>query len=133
MKAEQTGLYERIWRVVERIPEGRVATYGQIARLARIGNSPRTVGYALHSLPEGLPIPWHRVVNAGGMISFPAGSTSHARQKRLLEAEGIIFQGQKIDLEERRWGAGAGLKRRGAQGKRPAGGRNKWSREKGES
>jgi methylated-DNA-protein-cysteine methyltransferase related protein len=132
VKAEETGLYERIWRVVERIPEGRVATYGQIARLARIGNSPRTVGYALHSLPDGLPIPWHRVVNAAGMISFPAGSTSHARQKRLLEAEGIMFRGKKTDLEERRWEPGAGLKKRGAWGKRPAGKRNKGSREKDE-
>ncbi len=103
MNAGRAGLYERIWSVVERIPRGRVATYGQVARLARIGNSPRVVGYALHSLPEGLPVPWHRVINAQGRISLPKRSGAYARQRRLLEAEGIVLVNDRIDLATFGW------------------------------
>ncbi|MBD3162880.1 MAG: hypothetical protein GF346_10755, partial [Candidatus Eisenbacteria bacterium] len=52
-------LYRRIWETVNRIPPGRVATYGQIATLAGLPGQPRLVGYALHRLPEGSPVPWH--------------------------------------------------------------------------
>ncbi len=105
MKAGNSGLYERIWRAVERIPDGRVATYGQIARLARIGKSPRVVGYALHSLPEGLPVPWHRVINARGMISRPRRSGAYSRQRKLLEAEGVRFVNDRVDMELYGWRA----------------------------
>ena len=52
--------YRRIWAVVARIPKGRVATYGQVARLAGLPNHPRLAGYALHALPARTRVPWHR-------------------------------------------------------------------------
>ena len=62
--------YQRIYAVVRQIPEGRVATYGQVASLAGLAGQARQVGYALHALPDGTAVPWHRVVNASGGISL---------------------------------------------------------------
>lgn len=84
-------LYERIYAVVRRIPRGSVATYGQIAALAGIPFHARQVGYALHSAPSGVSIPWHRVINAQGRISTRAGSGGDLVQRALLEKEGITF------------------------------------------
>lgn len=98
-----TGLYEKIWRVVARIPRGKVATYGQIARLAGLVNGARRVGYALHALPPGFPVPWQRVINAQGRISFPPSHPNHRKQKKLLGGEGIWIAGERIDLTKYRW------------------------------
>ena len=98
--------YQRIWDVVAEIPYGRVATYGQIARIAGLGSQARQVGYALHNTPDGLDLPWHRVINAQGRISFPRGSTSYRRQRELLEAEEIEFIDGRLDLSAYRWQPG---------------------------
>lgn len=98
--------YERIWQTVSRIPHGRVATYGQIARLAGFGKRARLVGYALHRTPEHFDIPWHRVINARGRISFPAGSAHYREQRDRLRAEDIPFVGGRIDLQQYRWRPG---------------------------
>ncbi len=98
-----TSLHERIWEMVRRIPPGRVATYGQIARLLGLGRSARLVGYALHSLPHGMPVPWHRVINARGAISFPPASPHFGRQRELLAREGIPLAGGRIDLARFGW------------------------------
>jgi len=100
---ESSGLYKKIWNIVNQIPEGKVATYGQITRLAGIGQNARLVGYALHKLPEGSSVPWHRVINASGKISLRTGKGYHDIQKMLLEKEGIIFRNDKIDLEKYGW------------------------------
>jgi methylated-DNA-protein-cysteine methyltransferase-like protein len=94
--------YEKIWKVVQKIPYGRVATYGQIARLAKMDGMPRLVGYALHALPQGKKVPWHRVINAAGRISL-VGPVAR-KQRVLLESEGIEFsESGKINLHEFRW------------------------------
>jgi methylated-DNA-protein-cysteine methyltransferase-like protein len=100
-----SGLHERIWKTVRRIPKGRVATYGQIARVAGLRSHARLVGYALHSLPPGFPVPWHRVINAKGRISLPERNRHRQLQRKLLEAEGIRFKRDRIDLEEFGWEA----------------------------
>lgn len=98
------GTYQRIYRVVQRIPKGRVATYGQVAQLAGIGGHARQVGYALHALPDGSDVPWHRVVNARGTISRRADPGSDRLQELLLAAEGIEFDARgRIALERFRW------------------------------
>jgi len=97
-------LRERIYGVVARIPRGRVATYGQIAQLAQAGGHARQVGYALHALPEGSPLPWHRVVNAQGRLSSRANPAAAAYQRALLESEGLRFSADgKLDLRATRW------------------------------
>jgi methylated-DNA-protein-cysteine methyltransferase-like protein len=94
--------HQRIYAIVARIPRGRVATYGQIARMARLPGQARLVGYALHALPTGSGLPWQRVLNAKGEISV--GGESGARQRKLLEEEGIRFDAKgRIDLVRFQW------------------------------
>jgi methylated-DNA-protein-cysteine methyltransferase-like protein len=95
--------YELIWSVVRKIPRGRVATYGQIAELAGLEGHARQVGYALHNLPAGSDVPWHRVINAKGEISERTGGDSHELQRMLLEAEGVEFAKGRVDLGKHRW------------------------------
>ena len=100
--AAPDGLHGRIHRVVSRIPRGRVATYGQVARLAGLRGQARLVGYAMHALPAGTRVPWQRVVNARGEISLPGASA--VRQRKLLEGEGVRFdQRDRIDLDSFLW------------------------------
>jgi len=96
--------FDQVYRVVAMIPAGRVATYGQIA--AYLGNprAARTVGWALHSIPAGLDLPWHRVVNSQGRISGPAGAHRAREQRWLLEEEGVTFDERgSIDLSVYGW------------------------------
>jgi methylated-DNA-protein-cysteine methyltransferase-like protein len=102
MPANET--YQRIYRVVDRIPRGRVATYGQIAQLAGVPGHARQVGYALHSLPDGQAIAWHRVINAKGEISVRSDGRSERLQRALLEREGVEFDdAARISLHRFRW------------------------------
>jgi methylated-DNA-protein-cysteine methyltransferase-like protein len=98
------GLYERIYGAAGRIPFGRVATYGQIARIAGIPGHARQVGYALHALPYGSDVPWHRVINAKGGISTRSDPQFPELQRRLLEAEGVVFdKSGRTDLDRFQW------------------------------
>jgi methylated-DNA-protein-cysteine methyltransferase-like protein len=97
------GSYEAVWEYVRRIPKGKVTTYGRIAQAIGLPGQARLVGYALHNLPHGSLIPWHRVVNILGKISFPPGSGNFSRQESLLKKEGILFSGGKIDLSRFGW------------------------------
>lgn len=98
------GGYGPIYAVVRRIPKGRVATYGQVAAFAGRPGRARQVGYAMHALPEGSGVPWQRVINASGRISFHPDSMEHAVQRALLEAEGVAFgPGGSISLERFGW------------------------------
>ena len=94
---------ERIYEMVRRIPRGKVATYGQIARLAGYSGHARQVGYALSALPEANDVPWQRVINAQGKISTRSMPDLPNPQAELLEAEGIHFEDGKIDLGRYRW------------------------------
>jgi methylated-DNA-protein-cysteine methyltransferase-like protein len=96
-------LYARIYAQVRRIPRGRVATYGQIAELAGLPNHARLVGYALHAL-EDEGVPWQRVINARGQVSPRSVPDWDGLQRRLLEDEGIEFDGRgRIDLGRFGW------------------------------
>ncbi len=103
--ANPTGVRARIYAVVARIPGGRVATYGQVARLADLPGQARQVGYALAALPAASAIPWHRVVNAQGRISLRRdGGPAGAVQRRRLERERVRFDRTgSIRLELYRW------------------------------
>ncbi len=97
--------YLRIYDVVRRIPRGRVATYGGVAAAAGLPHAPRVAGYALHALPQGSPIPWHRVVGAGGRLSLARLSPDGATTQRLrLEREGVRFDGRgRVMLDAHEW------------------------------
>ena len=97
--------YRRIYLVVARIPRGRVAPYGQVARLAGLPGRARLVGYALAAIPDGSRLPWHRVVNARGQVSPRADGGPWDRIQRMrLEQERVRFDGRgAIALAVFRW------------------------------
>lgn len=94
-----------ILAAVRRIPPGWVATYGQVAAVAGLPRRARLVARVLAKLPDGMEVPWHRVINAGGRVSFAASrGGSDARQVALLKAEGVEFDaGGRCELERFRW------------------------------
>lgn len=96
-------MYERFYEVIRRIPRGKVATYGQVARLAGYPRSARQVGYALAGISPELNVPWHRVINAKGEISL-ADPEDRQEQAELLRAEGVEVLG-RIDLARYGWEA----------------------------
>ncbi|GMW07227.1 MAG: MGMT family protein [Gammaproteobacteria bacterium] len=104
--------YQRIYEAVARIPRGRVASYGAIARAAGLPGGARLVGRALSECPAW--VPWHRVVNAAGRIALPERSAAGAEQRRRLRAEGVVVNGGRVgtpafvvplaDLDALLWG-----------------------------
>ena len=100
---EKNLVYQRFYALVDSIPEGRVATYGQIAREAGLPRHSRHVGHALRALPAGSKLPWYRVVNSKGEIS-PRPSACYPKQKTLLRAEGVRMDRRgRIDLRKYGW------------------------------
>jgi methylated-DNA-protein-cysteine methyltransferase-like protein len=96
-----------ILAVVERVPRGKVTTYGAVAERAGWPRRARLVGRVLAGLPVGSRIPWHRVVASGGRIAFPAGSDACEEQLRRLRREGIVTVRGRVDLRAHGWTATA--------------------------
>jgi methylated-DNA-protein-cysteine methyltransferase-like protein len=94
---------ERIYRIVARIPRGSVSTYGWVAERAGLPRHARLVGHSLRRLPNNRKIPWHRVINAQGRISFPRGSAPYVLQRRRLEQEGVHMVGGRVNLKQFGW------------------------------
>ena len=100
--------YEQVWALVRQIPSGRVASYGQITKIltqpegvsfdAYQMSASRWVGLAMAACPDD--VPWQRVINSQGKISHPEA----AKQKKLLEEEGVFFSKDKLNLDEYQWG-----------------------------
>lgn len=97
--------YDRIYRAVRKIPKGRVATYGDIAQLAGFPGRARQVGYALHALPNGSSVPWHRIINASGRISLPPEGGGLEQRFRLMEEGVPVDPGGKVRLAQHRFRA----------------------------
>ncbi len=96
---KRTDLSEAIIASIRRIPKGRIATYGSIARQAGNPRAARQVARVLHACSRTENLPWHRVINSQGRISLPR-VRGYERQKRLLIAEAIVFgDGDRVDLE----------------------------------
>lgn len=93
----------RILAAVRRIPRGRVCTYGDVADVAELPRRARLVGTVLRQTPASRDLPWFRVINAGGRISFPVGSDAYRRQRSRLEAEGVVFVSGRVDLKRYGW------------------------------
>ena len=104
---DRDGFFTRVYDMVEQIPCGEVATYGQIALLVGEPRRARYVGYALHSNPKPGAVPCHRVVFADGRICEGFAFGGPQAQKRLLEQEGVTFKDDThVDLSVCRWQAG---------------------------
>ena len=95
--------FERIYDVVKQIPKGSVATYGQVAALAGNKRWSRVVGYALHVNPDPEHIPCHRVVNRYGEVSRAFAFGGENRQIALLQEEGIVMDGNRVNLSKYQW------------------------------
>ncbi|WP_085299139.1 MGMT family protein [Cognaticolwellia mytili] len=99
--------HSKIWQTVQAIPVGKIASYGQIADLAGLPGRARLVGKALGTAPKegwrGQSVPWYRVLNSQGKISFPLGSENFERQKNLLQDEQVVVIGVRVKLKEFQW------------------------------
>ncbi len=99
--------HQRIWQTVQLIPRGKVACYGQIADLAGLPGRARLVGKALSSVPitgwNNREVPWFRVINSQGKISFPIGGELFEKQKQYLQDEEVVVIGARIKLTEFQW------------------------------
>lgn len=92
----------RIWQIISLIPQGRVTTYGTIAKLAALPNQARWVGRVLRELPKDTTLPWHRVINASGKIAMRSGSGASIQQEKLRQ-EGLVFCDGHINLRKYGW------------------------------
>lgn len=93
--------WDRVYRLIKKIPKGRVTTYGELARALRLPGGARAVGYAMAACPSGQGIPWHRVIGAGGYLRIPEPHGS--LQRRLLEIEGVAIEGNRTDMKRFGW------------------------------
>lgn len=100
--------WDKVYAAVKRIPRGRVITYGQLAKMLRLPGGARTAGFAIAACPSGRGIPWHRVVGAGGRLLTQEPVSS--LQRRLLESEGTLFAGTRVDIAKHQWAKAAPLK-----------------------
>ncbi len=103
MADNSTGSFQRVWSVVEAIPAGRVASYGQVAELAGLKGGARRVGGALGKAPDRGSLPWHRVLKADGKIAIPAGSAGREKQIRRLKGEGVAVIAGRVDMHKFQW------------------------------
>lgn len=94
---------ERVYQVLASIPAGRLCSYGEVARLAGLPGRARWIGRVLGQLPKDSTLPWYRVINSQGKISFPEGSAAYHRQLQHLINEGSASPQGKIDWRQRRW------------------------------
>ena len=99
--------HQAIWKIVSTIPRGRVASYGQVARLAGLPRHARMVGAALGLAPAAKKLPWHRVINAQGRIALPPNSPGFRKQRKLLRDEGVMVVNGRVDLKQFGWKAGS--------------------------
>ena len=99
------GFHERVYRVVRQVPHGRVTTYGDVATVLGSPRVARHVGWALAALvDEPIVVPWQRVINAQGRISFKGQTERAELQRTLLEQEGVVFDSKgRVDLQRLRW------------------------------
>ncbi len=97
--------YQAIWNIVSTIPRGRVASYGQVARLAGLPGRARLVGTALGEAGSR-SLPWHRVINAQGRIALPPNSPGFREQRKRLREEGVMVVKGKVDLRQYGWKSG---------------------------
>lgn len=102
-KQKTSSFHDRVKKLIQKIPRGKVATYGQIAALAGNPRGARQVAWVLHSSSDSAKLPWQRVINSQGTISLPR-MEGYEVQRALLEKEGVRFGlRDEIDLTRFQW------------------------------
>jgi len=108
--------WDPVYKLVKKIPRGHVTTYGALAKALRLRGGARAAGHAMAACPAGKSIPWHRVVGAGGRLLIREPHSS--LQQRLLETEGIIIDGKRVDMKKYEW-SGANAQAKSKRSARP--------------
>jgi len=102
-KAPNTNRFEQVYHFVKQVPEGKITTYGHIARMIN-RCTPRMVGFAMAALDFDSDVPWQRVINSQGKISIRPGSNASEIQRAILEGEGVVFdKNGRVDLSVFEW------------------------------
>ncbi|WP_016757586.1 MULTISPECIES: MGMT family protein [Leptospira] len=102
----ETSFFKEVYSLIKKVPKGKVTSYGRIAALLGKPRAARAVGYALNALPKGQEqkVPWQRVINSQGKISFRGDTSRSILQKKMLEDEGVKFDStETIDLKVFGW------------------------------
>ncbi|MGA8142364.1 MAG: MGMT family protein [Candidatus Acidiferrales bacterium] len=93
--------WDPVYKLVKKIPRGRVTTYGALAKAIRLRGGARAAGYAMAACPRSKGIPWHRVIGAGGKLLIREPHSS--LQRRLLETEGVAIDGKRVNMKKYAW------------------------------
>jgi O-6-methylguanine DNA methyltransferase len=94
---------KRVYAVVAGIPKGKVATYGQVAKLAGSPGAARAVGMCMRHNKDTKAVPCHRVVGSTGKLTGYAYGSGLPTKKKMLEKEGVVFKGANVDLTKSAW------------------------------
>ena len=94
---------EKIWATVDLIPNGKVATYGQVADLAGLPGRARLVGKSLGKVPAGRRVAWFKVLRSNGQIAFEKGSEQALLQTGLLQESGVMVLNNRVKLTQFQW------------------------------
>lgn len=94
---------DKVYDITRQIPTGKVATYGQIAKLAGSPKAARAVGLFMKTNPDAPRTPCHRVVASDGKLTGYSGKDGVVGKKRMLTEEGVIFKNEKVDLTHSQW------------------------------
>ncbi len=97
---------EKVYTLTRQIPKGKVVTYGQLARLAGSPRAARAVGMIMKTNPDAPKTPCHRVVASDEKLTGYSGGNGVSTKKEMLQAEGVHFKGNKVDLQVSRWDRG---------------------------
>ncbi len=94
---------ERIWQTVIAIPEGKVASYSQIADLAGLPGRARYVSKAMSLAPDTMKLPWYRVLRSDGKLAFPISSKAALLQSNLLSKESVPVLKNRVSMQQHQW------------------------------
>jgi methylated-DNA-protein-cysteine methyltransferase-like protein len=95
--------HEAIWSVIKAIPEGKVASYGQIADLAGLPGRARLVGRSMGLIPDRTSVPWYRVLKSNGQLAGRQGSEFARWQTDLLMDEGVVVLKNRVNMKAHQW------------------------------
>ncbi|MBW7955513.1 MGMT family protein [Patescibacteria group bacterium] len=94
---------EEVYALTSQIPKGKVVTYGQLAKMVGKPKAARAIGMCMRTNPNAPIVPCHRVVAADGSLTGYSAGQGILTKREMLKAEGVFFNGEKVDLSRSRW------------------------------